>query len=292
MFAGVDIVCSMDEIGVVKGGDSDKMTMFGFASSPSKDGEEDRIIQKGLNVEPFLTGGWVNWDHDRLKIIGYPNIAEVRQHPKTNKDGLYVEYDLLKGLSTAERVYKLAKALRDNKAPRSLGLSIEGKKRSVSDKGVILKADVLGLAVTPYPINKETSTSILMKSMTAPDDEEALTADRFLPTEITEFTHHIVTEIKKAMATGTDIGGTSQTGAAAMRNEEIDSKIQRFISYSPERFSLLDVSNLPERFVRAYQELEKLAKCRGGKLTKGEAALMLCLFGHSLETTLKAVELV
>lgn len=279
--ADIDLICSMDEVGFVlsKGesvvgdvSDDAEWLMWGFASTPKKDAEEEEVIQKGLNTEPLVNGGWVNWDHDRRQLIGYPTTAGLRDHPKSGRRGLYVEYRLLKSLPLAQHVRRIAKALIEEKAPRSLGLSLEGRRRSVVG-GRVLKADVLGLAVTPYPMNDETTTTVLMKGIVEAADL-GLTLEE-------------IPDIEKALATGADVGGLTQCGGGASRREEIDGGYVRFDGQEFSRY----MNKLPSGHLKAYAELERAAKRRGGRLTKGEAVSMLALFGFPLDHILKSVGL-
>lgn len=293
----VDLVCDMEEMGFCGDLDLEKgasepdgeakkdspWMMWGFASTPKRDVQEESVIQKGLNTDPLTTGGWVNWDHDRRQLIGVPKLAEVREHPMSGKEGLYVEYQLLKSLPMAKQVRAIAKALKVENIERRLGLSLEGKKRKVSRRGVILKADILGIAVTPYPVNTDTSTTILMKGMLFPTADDIPTFETFAPAE--------VLALHKAVATGHDIGGTTQTGAGASRREEIDCKKNLGVLHLDPRDFDHYYATLPEGHKKAYKELEEVARLRDGTLTKGEAALWFTLLGFDLDKVLTHVGL-
>lgn len=268
--------------------------MYGWASTPIKDAQDEVIIQKGLNLSPMLTSGWVNFDHDRTQIIGYPTAGEIKDNPKTMTKGLYVEYELFKGLPRAEMVWSLAKALKDSGAPRSLGLSIEGKKKEVSSKGVILKADVYGFAVTPYPVNPETSTSILLKSMLTPDSDEASKQEVFAKSNlfdvsdsITEFKQAVET-FKKAIATGHDVGGTTQTNGSSLRKESMDSDLVRLATFNFEEPLL---KKMPKSYVKAIKNLYVKSKSNDFCVTKAEATLILHLLGYPLDLCIETFDL-
>jgi len=284
----IDLICGLelDEVGVLEKGDSpdgEDWVMYGYASTPARDADQEMVIQKGLNLDPLLKGGWVNYDHDRSNIIGWPTVGEFRPHPNTNQQSLYVEYKLLKGVPMAKRVWDIAKALKANNAPRTLGLSIEGKKRAVSGKGTILKADVLGFAVCPYPKNPETLTGALMKGFVDPDSDDAPNQDIFLPTSISDSARVIADAIAKAVTTGTNIGGTTQTGGGSMRSEEMDKTVQHFEFQLPEEYIRERSKDLPEESQFALDFLTAESRKRDGKITKGEAVLIFSLLGVPLE---------
>lgn len=277
----IDLICGLDEIGLLeKGGDDGEWMMWGFASTPARDREDESVIQKGLNVSPMLSHGWVNWDHDRRQLIGVPTVADVRPHPRTKSEGLYVEYRLVKGFPMAKTVYQMAKALRDENIPRELGLSLEGQRKRVSKRGKVEAADIYGMAVTPYAMNPETSTTVLAKSILFPNADDLPSADIFLPETI---------RLIKAMETGGDVGGTTQQSSGSMRSENVDGGPLGYRMFDAVAFSKY-MSRLPPNFQKAYRELEEIAKSRGGKITKGEAIALFSLCGFGLDAILEALE--
>jgi len=282
----LDLVCSLDEVGLLeKAGDSDQWVMYGWASMPGIDADKEEIVQDGLNFKPFVKGGWVNWDHKRDKIIGMPVTAEIKDHPQKKCKGLYVEYELLKGVDQAENVWKIAQALEKSNSSRRLGLSIEGKKVKTGKSGRILKADMYGLAVTPYPKNPDTSAHVLMKGMA----EEDMSIDytnfdhSFSDEFIDKFSSVVVEKLQKAISTGYDVGGTTQKDGSAIRRENLDG------GYVPIKTDSLSCDSMGEQFKYMLDELKVCADKRKGKITKGEAVLMLQLFGMDLNTAIESV---
>jgi hypothetical protein len=297
----VDLVCGLDHVRIFdKGGDpnSDSWVLEGFASTPDLDADGETLVQKGLNFEPLIQHGWVNWDHDRTKLIGYPKTAGLRQVPDSTDKGLHVQLELLKGIPLAQNVWNIAKALEENKAPRELGLSIEGQRKEVGSNGRVLKADVLGLAVTPYAKNKRASARALIKGMTgATVDGEPYNPEDFEPPERlgTHFIQELSEAIKKAIDVSSDIGGTTQIGGDAAKREAIDrgkDAVVDMVSFDPCKVASLYDGRIPTMYVEACKKFEKLASQRDGFLTKGESALFLTMAGVPLYTALEYWDLV
>ena len=217
-----DFIGWMDDFGLIKSGKGDKDTyrMYGFASSPAKDYDQEQVIQKGLNIQPLISGGWVNWDHDRLKTIGHVQLADFRNHPSRSDmaKGLYTEYGLHKGDPIADRVWTMAKAIELNKVPRNFGLSLEGTRRQV-DGSMVLAADVYGLALTPYPKNNETTAHVFMKSIMVGIGDVVAADPNIDP--VVDWVGAVSDRIIKALTSGYDVGGITQAGGAAIRSEDM-----------------------------------------------------------------------
>ena len=130
------------EIDLVKSEDKNKKEVRlikGYASTPSKDRDNEEIVQKGLDISDFLDFGWFNFDHDNTKILGYPH----KENTRINSEGFYVEGELLKGVPLADHIWEVAVALQKSNAPRKLGFSVEGKVLEKSASGKVLKAKLV-----------------------------------------------------------------------------------------------------------------------------------------------------
>jgi hypothetical protein len=268
----IDIHCTFDEIGIVKGGDADgERMMYGWASTPSIDADGEKLIQDGLNFSPFINKGWVNWDHQRHNILGTPKVCEIRTRPDGTK-GTYTEFALLKGVPMADHVWSLSQALEKNNSDRKLGLSLEGRTISKSKTGVIERADIMGLAVTPYPKNGDTSVSAFMKSMTSGEPATPFLVDPYTQNELMAVAAPLADAIRKALDSGYDTGGTTQTGGAAVRKESMGSGKP---SFNPDQYAPL-YEHLDPATKEACEAISKVATERGN-LTKSEAALFIHL---------------
>lgn len=142
--------------------DNDEWRIGGYASTASEDRQGDEIIQKGLDFSDFINFGWLNYDHDNSKIVGYPDGAKCC----VNSKGFYVEGLLLKGVDLAKSIWETAIALKKSGAPRHLGFSVEGKILRRNDLGKIVKAKVYNVAVTANPVNPTCTWDALVKSFT------------------------------------------------------------------------------------------------------------------------------
>ena len=139
----------------------------GIISTEHKDKQGETVLQRGLNLESFLQGGWINDNHSRdtAGIVGYP--LEVKRTVHKGKQATYFEGYLLEGHDPADKIWNLGNALQ--KTDRKLGFSIEGKvrRRAGVDGKVIAEADVSNVAITNCPVNTATGMEVLAKSMMA-----------------------------------------------------------------------------------------------------------------------------
>lgn len=157
-------------VDVVKSGSSpdvSEMRIGGYASTASEDRQGDEILQKGLDYSDFVNFGWLNYDHDNSKIVGYPDKDKCR----VDSRGFYVEGVLLKGIELAEHIWETAIALKKSGAPRKLGFSVEGKILRRNSLGKIVKAKVYNVAVTANPVNSTCTWDALVKSFTSDQSE-------------------------------------------------------------------------------------------------------------------------
>jgi len=143
----------------------------GIMSTSSKDRQDESVLAKGLDFNPFLHHGHFNDNHSQSTsaIIGYPEEAyyskEIKKGDKT-VDGWITKGYIIKGTKRADDIWELAKAL--NKTDRKLGFSIEGKVLRRSNS-TIEKAIIRNVAITNAPVNTECSFDILAKSFLSED---------------------------------------------------------------------------------------------------------------------------
>lgn len=140
--------------------DDEEMLICGYASTGDKDRQGDSILQKGLDISDFVDHGWYNYDHDNSKILGYPD----KENTRIDSHGFYVAGKLLKSVPLAREIYNISKELIKSGAPRRYGFSIEGKTLARDANGKIVKAKVYNVAITPNPVNCNTSLELLIKS--------------------------------------------------------------------------------------------------------------------------------
>lgn len=149
-----------------------EMRIAGIASTASEDRQGDIIPQDVLDISEFLDSGFLNYDHNNEKILGYPD----RTKTKFTKDGLYVEGVLLPGIPLAEEVYQTAKALQETGSDRRYGFSVEGyiQERDATNPKKIRRAKVTNLAITPTPVNQDCTWEVVKKSMITVPQEQFL----------------------------------------------------------------------------------------------------------------------
>lgn len=164
---------------IVKGsvGSKTVMKIKGIASSRVEDADGEVLDPSGFNLEPLLTTGFFNYNHQASKsasaIIGEPTKAEIINNGKD----LYVEGFLYPDSAEAIAVYKLAATLENNSETRRLGFSIEGQaiERDPLNPKRVTKANLTSIAITPSPKNPNTLLSIMKgeyKDSLADEDEE------------------------------------------------------------------------------------------------------------------------
>jgi len=276
--ADFDIICPLDELGLIKSESKDgeeTMRMYGWASTPALDVDQERVMQEGLDCTKLLKSGWINWNHQSEKIIGIPEIAEIRDRGENLGKGLYTEFELLGKVPLAKEVWTLSKALKDT--PRSLGLSLEGKKL-VKNNGSILKAEVLNIALCPNPRNVETTASALVKAIVdndidgfAPFSPENMRKDHL----VSHVGDIVTAAMAKAIGSGYNVGGATQEGGAALRKEDIDLSKEELVKLGPDDAVLKHA--LDESLSAIRDALANIADKRGGRLTKAEASLLTFL---------------
>lgn len=154
-FLGADIRKSEDA--------DERRFIQGYASTETKDRQDETLIQKGLDITEFIDYGWFNYDHDSTIILGYPLPTCC-----VDDKGFRVEGELLKGITAADRMWELAVALKKSNSSRKIGFSVEGKVLE-RDGNRIIKAKIYNVAITPNPVNTTCSWEAVVKSFTGQD---------------------------------------------------------------------------------------------------------------------------
>lgn len=162
----------------------------GFVTTDKLDQQGERLIQEGLNFDPFLTKGWFNDNHskDTTGIIGYPEAAQLVSRGErlpngkvAEKKGWYVEGFLLKGTKRADETWELANALQKSK--RKLGFSVEGsiqQRAKINGVPHVAAAVVRNVAITNCPVNDDTALEVIAKSLSAMDEANGVSLEKAL----------------------------------------------------------------------------------------------------------------
>ncbi len=163
---------------LIKSGDEGQRLIGGTVSTEDWDLQKEKVLQKGLDWS-YVDGGngVLKWEHstdDPDNVIGFP-LKVVRGEHQTRIIG-----ELFKGHKKADSTWSLLKAIDEfNKThsdtPRKIGWSIEGKYLRRDLDGVVHKAQVTNIVLTPNPVNTGTVATIL-KSLeagyaTSPEDQ-------------------------------------------------------------------------------------------------------------------------
>jgi hypothetical protein len=134
----------------------------GVASDESRDQQGESVIQRGMNFQPLLDAGIINWDHQPgpENIIGEPIAAEIQSGPAFFVKGqLYVD-----DKPRAAEAWATAEAMRKAGGRRKLGWSVEGAVlQRLGPK--LTRTEVRHLALTHQPVNSN-SWAMISKSMT------------------------------------------------------------------------------------------------------------------------------
>lgn len=175
----------------------------GYASTSDSDRQGESLIQKGLDIQDFVNHGYFNYDHDNSIILGYPlPTCKVDNH------GMWVEGELLKGLTEADRIWELATALKKCNAPRKLGFSVEGKvlKR---DAERVLEAKIYNVAITTNPVNTSCTWEAVVKSFSGLGS---------------------IPEVSKSLEAGYETNPEDMEGGDTFRKESLESSLHN-LSY-------------------------------------------------------------
>ena len=156
-----------------KGEDGEtKMRVGGIATTEGLDRQDERVLQDGLNFDPFLKTGYFNDDHRPGSMLGWPETARLVKKGdalpsgrKAERRGWWVDGYLIDNTRGRE-VWENARALERQDAPRRMGMSIEGKiRRRIGT--TIARADVHEVAITKKAVNTQTHLETLAKAMDA-----------------------------------------------------------------------------------------------------------------------------
>jgi hypothetical protein len=146
--------------------------IVGIASTDALDMDGERIPQEALSWDYFLRMGRIVDNHGRSSgdVIGYPTTVE----PVTLPDGLKGTW--IEGyLFDDERTRPIIERMRQSQAVgRPFGFSIEAGNVQRNDKGELIKADVVNVALTPYPVNPSCFAAILRSMLQKLRDSKRL----------------------------------------------------------------------------------------------------------------------
>lgn len=142
----------------------------GLASTTNKDNQGEELLANQFDLSNFKQ---VNWNH-KAKDNPDAVLGEIEKHyfgSKNGKRGLYVDGELYPEMPMTKGVVALAKALK--KRGKTLQLSVEGQvlQRGHKDPknplyNKIVKAKLLGVAITPNAVNGDTFMDLLEKGYT------------------------------------------------------------------------------------------------------------------------------
>ena len=161
IFVPIDIESSVE-----KSAEDGEWYVRGYATTPDLDLQGDIILPDGINMDYFLTKGWVNYEHkqDAEYIIGVPT---EKCYVDINK-GLFVEAKLMKDNKYARSMWELANTIKKSGLNRQLGFSIEGgvTSRNSRDRRIIEGVTVRNIALTTHPANPNATWDTVVKSWT------------------------------------------------------------------------------------------------------------------------------
>lgn len=145
-------------------------TIEGVASTENVDQQGERMIFKGMDFQPYLKSGVINWNHqdDPGAIIGEP--IEARVIERSGKPALFFTKGFLyEAQPMAQRAWTLLSALEKSDQPvtRKLGWSVQGGVLERQGKDLV-KSVVRHMALTHEPVNAQTWAKVvksLVKSL-------------------------------------------------------------------------------------------------------------------------------
>ena len=196
----------------------------GVISTETRDRQQEILIQKGLDFQPFLVHGWFNDNHSKATdgIVGFPEMVKQFKKGETLPDGrvahansTWAEGYLLEGHPRADSLWQLGQALQKAGGDRGLGFSIEGtvQKRMGPGRKIVAMASVQNCAITNAPVNTDTRMECLAKALKSAEDEGETPEDGELSTE--EKDDDTKTDIAltaKALTAGTDSSPAATQG--------------------------------------------------------------------------------
>jgi len=144
------------------------MLIGGVMSSVREDEEQERVLQKGLDLDYFKGHGALRWMHTppapkdddpEIAKVGKPlsveqNVEVQGRDGKLSKGTKFTAV-LFKGNPTAEKIFRNAQAMAEE--GDAFGVSLEGniQSRTGGDGKTIAKAVVRSLAIAPHPVNPD-----------------------------------------------------------------------------------------------------------------------------------------
>lgn len=153
------------ELDLIKGSVDAKtgnIKMKGVASTSNRDLQGQILLPSGFIYDVFLERGKINWNHQTnnnplASWIGRPINAEVDKE----KELFIIEFELFGNNKIAQQVIELANILAEQGL--KLGLSIEGKaqEKDKENENIITKTFITGCAITPFPINQNTTAELI-----------------------------------------------------------------------------------------------------------------------------------
>jgi len=190
-----DVYLPFDKVSKSEDSETSNIIVSGWASTSKRDLQGEIIDSHGINASYLISDGFVDYEHDRDKVIGYPTDNSYVDQEK----GLFVEAELFGNDDNVKNIMKLYSNLKEAKAPRHLGFSIEGivKDRDDTDENIVRDVNITGVAVTKNPANTDATWEILQKS--------------------------ILTD--KALETGHGITPGAQQDGAAFRTESLEGSL-------------------------------------------------------------------
>lgn len=190
----------------------------GWLSLGTKDRQDEVIDPEGLDVSMFIGDGWFNDNHSRetAAAVGYPVIAELREHPEHGQ-AWWTEGPVL-DTSRGREIMELARSLAGN-PDRQLGFSVQGPPplRDPTDKKHIVKAWVWDAAITNRPVHAD-ARMMLVKSMTALNLDAGV-SDALA--ELADRHPQAARALWKTLTAGSPEPNAA-TGATALQRESVD----------------------------------------------------------------------
>lgn len=191
--------CALSKAGAEPEIDSEKRLIHGFCTTEDEDRQQEIVVAKGLNFEPFIRHGWLNDNHSArtFDVLGWP--VEVQLY---DGKGWYLKGQLLKGKEAADKVWELAVSLFKSGSPRRLGFSIEGRATLRNSMNRIIKGDIRHVAITRDPVNPNCTFDAICKA--------------FAPVEEIEQNYRM----RKALSVGH--ARPASSGAAALLSQDLE----------------------------------------------------------------------
>ncbi len=169
--AGLELVPLSKSMRHPRGGEMRLVKASGFASVESYDPQGHRVIQDGIDWDPFMgvgrkAPGPVTYEHTDKANLGLSNLVgfPVRKEQRltdTGVKGTWVETMLMTELPWTQEILKKSAVFRDTQSPLQFGFSVEGAYPQAAMKRTpagydILRSRVVSLAVTLVPQNNDT----------------------------------------------------------------------------------------------------------------------------------------